>query len=232
MKARDVMTTNVITVEPNTDVRDIARRLVENRISAVPVVDRDGRIVGIVSEGDLMRRAESETERQPSWWLSLLLLPEQKAINYVKTHGRRAGDVMTRRVISVGDDASLEHIAEILERHRIKRVPVVHGDKLVGIVSRSNLLHGLVARQTGTPASVDDLAIRAAVEKTLSDIGVDCRFLNIVVSGGVVHMWGSVVTPEEKEAVRVAAENAPGVTGVRDNVNALPQQVRNVMWAE
>ncbi len=194
MQARDVMTTNVITVEPDTDVRDTARRLVENRIGAVPVVDRDGRLVGIVSEGDLTRRAESGTERQPSWWLSLLLLPEQKAINYVKTHGRRAEDVMTRPIVSVDDDASLEHIAEILERHRIKRVPVVHGDKLVGIVNRANLLHGLIARQTGTVASVDDRAIRATVEKTLSNIGVDRQSLNIVVSGGVVHMWGTVVT--------------------------------------
>lgn len=97
MQARDVMTTQVITVAPSTDIRDVAKRLIESGISAVPVVERDGRIVGIVSEGDLMRRAESDTERRSSWWLSLLLLPEQKAVDYVKTHGRRAADVMTRR---------------------------------------------------------------------------------------------------------------------------------------
>ena len=96
MQARDVMTTQVITVAPDTDVKEIAKRLLESGISAVPVVERDGRIIGIVSEGDLMRRSESDTERRSSWWLSLLLLPEQKAIDYVKTHGHRAADVMTR----------------------------------------------------------------------------------------------------------------------------------------
>ena len=172
MQARDVMTTQVITVAPDTDVREIAKRLLESGISAVPVVERDGRIIGIVSEGDLMRRSESDTERRSSWWLSLLLLPEQKAIDYVKTHGHRAADVMTRRVITANDDASLEEVAEILEKHRIKRVPVVRDDKLVGIVSRANLLHGLVARQTGAKPSTDDWKIKAAVEKNLANAGV------------------------------------------------------------
>jgi len=226
MQARDVMTTQVITVAPDTDVREIAKRLLESGISAVPVVERDGRIIGIVSEGDLMRRSESDTERRSSWWLSLLLLPEQKAIDYVKTHGHRAADVMTRQVITANDDASLEEVAEILEKHRIKRVPVVRSDKLVGIVSRANLLHGLVARQSGAKPSMEDREVKAALEKNLAGAGVRTQLLNVVVSGGVVHVWGVVVTPEEQAAVLVAAEDAPGVKEIRANVDVLPFYMR------
>lgn len=124
MQARDVMSTNVITVQSDATVQDIAKRLVENRISAVPVVERGGRLVGIVSEGDLMRRTESGTERHPTWWLFLLAAPEETARDYVKTHGRCAVDVMTRRVITVNEDTPIQEIAETLEKNRIKRVPV------------------------------------------------------------------------------------------------------------
>lgn len=130
MQARDIMTTGVITVGPDAEVAEITKCLLDNRISAVPVVESDGRLVGIVSEGDLIRRPEMGTERRRSWWLSLLLLPEHSAIDYIKTHGRHARDVMTRELITVNDDALLEEIAEILEKHRIKRVPVVHDGSL------------------------------------------------------------------------------------------------------
>jgi CBS domain-containing protein len=231
MQARDVMTTDVITVGPDTDVAETAKRLLENRISALPVIEPNGRIVGIVSEGDLMRRTESGTERHPSWWLSLLLLPERRAIDYVKAHGRRTGDVMTREVITVNDDASLEEIAELLEKHRIKRVPVIRGDRLVGIVSRANLLHGLVAGRTGGDPSADDRNLKVAVEKGLSDAGVRAQLLNVVTSGGVVYVWGVVVTPEEKAAVRAAVESSPGVKDIRANVDVLPTYMRPFMRA-
>jgi CBS domain-containing protein len=165
MQVRDVMTTRVITVGPDTEVAEIARCLLENRISAVPVVETDGRLVGVVSEGDLMRRSESGTEHRTSWWLSLLLLPERRATDYLKTHGRRAQEVMTRALITANDDASLEEIAEILEKHRIKRVLVTREGKLVGIASRADLLHGLIARQTGVSPSIDDRKIKATIEK-------------------------------------------------------------------
>lgn len=231
MRAHDVMTRHVITVEPETDVREIAKRLVENRISAVPVVGAGGELVGIVSEGDLMRRPESGMDRRPSWWLSLLLLPEEQARKYVKTHGRHAQDVMTKQFIAVDEDASLETIADLLEKHRIKRVPVAREGKVVGIVSRADLLHGLVARQTDARSLIDDQAIKDAIGKALADAGVMGRRLNIVVSGGIVHVWATVITPDEKEAVRVVAENAPGVKGVRDNVHALPPDERAFYWA-
>jgi len=230
MHARDVMTRHVISVDADTDIREIAKRLVENRISAVPVL-AGSQLVGIVSEGDLMRRPEPEMEHRPAWWLSLILLPEEQARRYVKTHGRHARDVMTSRVITVDEDASLETVADLLEKHRIKRVPVVRAGVVVGIVSRADLLHGLIARQTGPDPSIDDRAIKHSIEEALIDAGVMGRRLNIVVSGGVVHVWGTVITPAEKEAVRVAVENARGVRGVRDNVIALPPDERAYYWA-
>lgn len=231
MRARDIMTTRVITVDPDATVEEIAKRLIENRISAVPVVEAGGRLVGLVSEGDLMRRTETETERHPSWWLSLFLLPEQTAVEYVKAHGRRAKDVMSRQVISVAEDASLEEVAGVLEEHRIKRVPVINNGKLAGIVSRANLLHGLVARSAGGDPSVDDRKLRASIEENLSKAGVRAQLLNIVVSGGVVHLWGVVATGAEQAAVRVAAESIPGVREVRFNVEALPPYMRPFMRA-
>ena len=226
MQVRDVMTTRVITVGPDTEVAEIARCLLENRISAVPVVETDGRLLGIVSEGDLMQRSESGTEHRPSWWLSLLLLPERRATNYLKTHGRRAQEVMTRTLITARDDASLEEIAEVLEKHRIKRVPVIREGKLVGIVSRADLLHGLIARQTGVSPSIDDRKIKATIQKNLSDAGVRIQLLNVVVSDGVARIWGVVTTREEQAAVQVAAEGAPGVKEICANIHVLPSYMR------
>lgn len=232
MQARDIMNTNVITTQTDATVREIAKRLVENRISAVPVVEKDGRLVGIVSEGDLMRRTESGTERHSSWWLFLLAAPEETARDYVKTHGQRAADVMTRRVITINEDTPVREIAETLEKHRIKRVPVMRGDQIVGIVSRANLLRGLAAQQAPPTFVADDRKIKASVEKAMSDAGVRTTFLNVIVSNGVVTLWGAVESPEEREAVRIAAETATGVKEVRQNIGVIPPSARAVMWAE
>ena len=129
----------------------------------------------------------------------------------MKTHGHHAQDVMTRRVITVGEDASLEAIADVLEKHRIKRVPVVRDGRLIGIVSRADILHGLAAGQTDATPSIDDRTIKQAIEKELAKAGVMAQRVNIIVSGGIVHMWGTVMTPAEKEAVGVAAESVAGV---------------------
>lgn len=226
MQARDIMTTRVVTVELDTTIDEVARRLLESRISAVPVVDARGRLVGIVSEGDLMRHAGTEAERQSSWWLSLLLLPEETAIDYVRTHGRHAKDVMTRKVIAVSEQASLEEIAETLEKHRIKRVPVVDQGELVGIVSRANLLHGLAARSSGVRQPVDDRKLKSEIEENLAKAGVRAQLLNVVVAGGIAHLWGVVATTVEQAAVRVAAESVSGVKEVRFNVEVLPPYIR------
>ena len=232
MQAQDIMTTNVITVYPDASIQYIAKCLIENRISAGPVVGMDGRLAGIVSEGDLMRRSEASTERHSSWWLFLLASPEETARNYVKAHGKHAADVMTRRVITVNENMSIQEVAETLEKHRIKRVPVMSGHKLVGIISRANVIRGLAAQQTPTESIADDRTIKASAEKALSEAGVRRAFLDVIVADGVVALWGMVESLEEKQAVRVAAEMAPGATKVLDNLSVMPPIVRPNMWAE
>jgi CBS domain-containing protein len=229
MQAHDVMTTEVICVEPDTDVRATARLLVENRISAVPVIDKAGKLVGIISEGDLMRRPESGTERHPSWWLSLFLSPEDQTHAYVKSHGRRAADVMTPNVVTVDEHTPLEQVANVLEKHGIKRVPVVRDGKVVGIVSRADLLHGLIARQAGHMPSRDDRAIKADILQGLTEAGISKTLLSVVVSAGKVHIWGMVTTEEELEALRIAVENARGVKEVHFEVKTMPRGARAVM---
>lgn len=233
MHAKDVMTSDVVTVSPDTDVQEIARLLLARRISAVPVVGADGRIQGIVSEGDLMRRPETETERHPSWWLALWTLPEDRAREYVKGHGRHAREVMTRDVATVTENASLAEIAELLEERRIKRVPVVRDDRPVGIVSRANLLHGLATAREAAPAAPneDDRTIRQRVVATLEeDLGITTECINVIVNAGVVELWGEVDSAEEKRAILLATENTPGVQETRDHVFVPTQTTRSLNW--
>jgi CBS domain-containing protein len=232
MQARDVMTTNVITVEPETSVREIAQLLIDNKISGIPVVDKAGQIVGVVTESDLMRRPELETQRHRSWWLSMLLTHENRVAEYIKTHGRCAIHVMTPDVITVQEDAILEEVADTLQKHRIKSVPVVHDGKLVGIVARTDLLHGLIARQTGNAPTVDDNKIKIAFQRELREADVDTRFLNYVVSGGVIHVWGVATSPSEKDATRLAARSVSGVKDVSFNVDVMPHISRAIVSPE
>jgi len=154
MKARDIMVSHVITVGPELDLKAVANTLAANGISAVPVVAINGDIVGIISEGDLMRRVASGAERRRSWWLELFSSAEQQTAEFIKSYGRKAKDMMTREVITVDPDAPLQQIANLLEQHGIKRVPVVKDGQLVGIVSRANLVHrdksARAARDTGS----------------------------------------------------------------------------------
>lgn len=223
MQARDVMTSPVLTVKAETPVAEVAAFLLEHRISAAPVEDENGRMVGIVSEGDLMRRPETGTERHPSWWLALLSDARQDAREYLKSHGLHARDVMSRHVVTVDEEAPLEKIADLLEKHGIKRVPVMRGEKVVGIVSRANLLRALVAQPRPSPVAADDRAIRLAVQQALQSTGARTLYVNVVVSEGVVHLWGLAQTEDEREAMRVAAEGVPGVKGVQVRINLMPR---------
>jgi CBS domain-containing protein len=233
MRARDVMTTKVVSVKPDARVEEIARKLIEHRISAVPVIDASGAVVGIVSEGDLMRRPESETERHSSWWLAMLSAPDEQAAEYVKGHGRHAKDVMTRSVVTVDEDAALGEVADILERQQIKRVPVLRDGNVVGIVSRANLLQGLVTAKATKPVTADDETIRTAILEALKrEAGVRDQFVNVTVSGGTVHLWGALQSEQEKTAARLVAENTEGVRKIEDHLGVIPPQVRSVLWAE
>ena len=229
MQAKDIMTTNVATVTPETSVNDIAKMLIEKSISGMPVADASGNLVGVVSEGDLLRRPELETERHSSWWLDLLANNRETAADYVKSHGTTAADVMTRNVVSVSETATVGEIASTLEKHRIKRVPVVRDGKVVGIVSRANLLHGLAATKAASPTpSADDRTIREKLTKQLESQGwVSSGSLNLIVENGIVQLWGWVDSEEERRAIVLAAEQYPGVKAVEDHLGSLPPYLRS-----
>lgn len=219
MRASDVMTSSVITVKPETPVADVARLLVERRISGVPVVDQQGRVVGILTEGDLFRRHELGTERRRGRLLEMFTSNVTLAAEYVQSHGRTAGDVMTSEVISVTPDTALTTISDIFEKERIKRVPVIKDGRLLGIVSRGNLVQALGSLDNGEPSSAaDDRRIRDEVlaEFTRLPWGLDSES-NVVVASGIVHLWGLVGTRQEQAALRVAAEAIPGVKGIMDH---------------
>ncbi len=222
MHARDIMTSPVITGAPGTTVLDIVNLMLRHHISAVPIVNKDDRLVGLVSEGDLIRRSELGASEYSSWWLAAIGAKVRLAEDFVRTHGTEASEVMTRDLVTVADDTPVGEIAVKLERHKIKRVPVMADGKLVGIVSRANLLQALAAQQqkmSDTPSG-DDRALRANVLASLKhQPWSDLPHLNVVVKDGVVHYWGRVHSEEARQALKVAAENVPGVRSVVDHTH-------------
>ena len=228
MQARDVMTTHVVTIDANATVREVADLFIKRGISAVPVVGPKGEIVGIVSEGDLMRRSELGTAKSRPWWLRMLTGEYALAADFIKANAKKVGDVMTRDVITAPPDAPLNEIARLMERHGIKRVPIVHGKQLVGIVSRANLVQSFASLQKKPhlELSPTDLAIRDRIMTRLeSEPWAHTSLLNVLVNDGVVDLWGIVHTAIEKDAVRVAAESTSGVRAVNDNLILRPLEI-------
>jgi CBS domain-containing protein len=223
MKARDVMASPVITVKPSDSVRTVAELFLKYRISAVPVVDNDDRVVGMVSEADLLHRAEAGTERRRSWWLSAFLQGDTLAQDYIKAHAGRVEDVMTRDVIVVRPYTPVHEVATLLEKNGIKRVPVVEDERLVGIVSRANLIQAVASARKELDVPLSDAAIRDNLLAHLKrQPWANTALLNITVTGGVVDLWGATETDAERHAIRVAAEAAKGVTAVNDNLVTRP----------
>jgi len=224
MKAADVMVANVITVPAEASIGEVAERLLNHHISGAPVVGANGELVGIVSEGDLMRRPETGTARRPSWWLALLSSERASAAEYIKSHSRKVADVMTREVISATRDTALGDIAALLERNRIKRVPIVDGGKLVGIVTRANILQALASAAKKLPpmASVGDSELRNDIVERLSAEPWRPTMLTVTVQDGAVDLWGIVHSPDQKKAARLAVELTPGVRSVTDNIIIRP----------
>jgi CBS domain-containing protein len=219
MIASDVMTRSVISVPPDATVADAVELMLERGISGLLVVDNSGTLVGMVTEGDLLRRDEIGTRRQRSWWLRLLASPSRQAADFTRTHGRKVADVMTRDVISVDAKASLSDIVALMEEHRIKRVPVLEGDKVVGLVSRADLLRALsvAARERG--AAADDRSIRERILDTLThENWAPKTTLNVTVVNGVVDLWGTISNDQERRAICVMAENTLGVRKVVDHL--------------
>jgi CBS-domain-containing membrane protein len=221
MRAADVMTSEVISLGEDASVQEAAKLMGERGISAVPVIDRESRVVGMVSEGDLLHRAETGTERRRSWWLEMVASTNQLAGEYVKSHSGKVKDVMTRDVISVTEETTVSDIAILLETNRIKRVPVLRGGKLAGIVSRANLVRALAMTINERPsgAEADDRAIR---DRLLAELNAqkwaEVSPANITVKDGIVHLWSSYYSDQEKRALVVAAESIPGVRRVEDHM--------------
>ena len=223
MRASDVMVRAVVTVSPDTTVEALARLMINLRIGGVPVLEKDGVLVGIVSEGDLLRRVEIETERHRPRWSEQFSSNSQRATEYIKSHARRVRDIMTREVFTVDAAATLGEIADLLEARKIKRVPVVHDGTVVGIVSRADLLKVLASGGIGTPDEEADRTIRLQLLAELRDQNwTDTTEDRVVVAKGIVHLWGLVRSEEERRALRIAAENTLGVRGIEDHTELAP----------
>jgi CBS domain-containing protein len=230
MRAADVMVCAVISVRPNARVEEVAHTLLANRISAVPVIDEQGELLGIVSEGDLIRRVEAGTERRRFRWLEYLTGKQVLAAEYVKSYSHKVTDVMTRPVITATRETSLGEIATLLERNRIKRVPIVQNGKVVGIVSRANLLQALASMpaKDEAAASGGDSQIR---DKVLARLNAELwrpSMLNVTVYDGTVDLWGFVTSDEEKKAARIAVEGIRGVKTINDHLSIPPPETAMV----
>jgi CBS domain-containing protein len=219
MKAADIMVKDVVTAGPEASVKELATIMLERRISGMPVVDGGGRLLGIVSEGDLIRRPEIDTDRVKLGWLRLLLSDEARARDFVKSHGRKAREVMTQPAISVTADAPLAEVVRLMERHRIKRLPVVEQGKLVGLVTRTDLLRAVVARQALPRADVKDEELRARIDAMLRDEDwASSAVVHVQVEGGVAQLWGTVESEDQREALLLAVRGVPGVKDVQPHL--------------
>jgi CBS domain-containing protein len=220
MKARDVMVTPVITVKSSSSVREAAATFLSKQISAAPVFDDSGQLVGMISEGDLMRRTETGTERRRSWWLLSLTSDETLAAEFIKSHARKVVDVMTRKVITASPDMALHEVATLLEKNSIKRVPIVENGQLVGLVSRANLIQGLASSSEKREIQLSDTEIRDRLLAQLkSQPWAHTGLLNVTVTGGVVDLWGFTSSEIERKAICVAAETTAGVAAVNDHLS-------------
>ena len=217
MKAMDVMVHDVATVNPEDDIADVIKLLAEHDISALPVVDDDGHVVGVISEADLIHREEIGTGKHRPWWLEALTPASTLANEFAKSHGRRVSELMSTDVVSASEDTPLGQIATLLEKHRIKRIPILRDGRLVGIVSRANLIQALASSLPQVATGDSDRKIRVELLDRLHDQDwTDFGSRNIIVSGGVVHLWGLVGSPEEHKALVALAEGVPGVIKVSD----------------
>lgn len=220
MQASDIMTTQVVSIAPDSSVYDAAKLLAQNRISGMPVVDDTGSVIGIVSEGDLLRRVETGTESPRRSWLAEFLAPtRQLAVEYLKEHSIRVRDVMSAPAVCVDVATPLTEVAGLLGRKHIKRLPVLRHGKLAGIVSRANLVRALASC---APAQLDaqpsDEQIRGAIMKELDGHRWSMSADGLIVTEGVAHCWGVVGSEEERHAILAAAARAPGVKDVRDHL--------------
>jgi len=220
MNAGDIMTQKVVSVGPDASILEAMQLMLANRISGLPVIAEGDKLVGIVTEGDFLRRAETGTQRARRRWLEFFMGPGKLADEYVQTHGRKVSQVMTPDPVTITEDTPLDVVVSLLEERRIKRLPVVRSGVVVGIVSRANLLHALASLARVQPIQArTDAAIREQIYAELDrQRWMPKDFINIVVREGEVELWGTILDERARQAVRVAAENVPGVKHVSDHL--------------
>ncbi|SCY57673.1 BON domain-containing protein [Microvirga guangxiensis] len=222
----DVMTRDVVSVSTATPVSEIASLMAGKRISSVPVVGVDGSLLGIISEGDLIRRAEIGTERRRPWWRRIFADIEAEAADYVRSHGRKARHVMTPEVVTATEDKALPDLADIMEKRRLKRLPVVRGKRLVGIVSRSDLVKAVARHRAPLFAQppTDDAILQDLMDRVKA-VTPSHLVINISVHRGNVDIAGVLDSTAEREAVLVAVENTPGVRSIQNRLILRPRSV-------
>ena len=220
MRAHQIMTRNVTTVRADTPIKEAARLMLQQRISGLPVVDENNRLVGIVSEGDFVRRSEIGTQRPYIGWLDFLWGPGKAAVDFVKENSRKVGDIMTRTdLITAAEDLPLDEFVQLMERHNVKRLPVVRGDTLIGIVTRTDLLRAVAAFAKDVPdPTADDDHIRSRVLSAIQKYEWRPLHLGVTVRDGIVHLSGMITDERYRQAAIVAAENVGGVRLVHDHL--------------
>ena len=220
MKAKDIMTRRVISISPDASILKAAHLMLQHRISGLPVVDPAGVLIGIVTEGDFLRRAETGTERRKPRWLEFVLGPGRAAADFTHSHGRKVEEVMSDSPYSVSEDTTLDEIVSLMERHRIKRVPVTRDAHLVGIVSRANLMRALISiARSAPPPAQSDLDIRSRIMTEMdTQKWAPVALVEVTVNKGVVDLWGTILDERDRKALKVLAENVPGVKAVNDHM--------------
>ena len=220
MKAADVMRHKVVTVSPDNSIAEAAKIMLDHSVSGLPVVDGKGALVGMLTEGDLLRRSETGTERNRPHWLEFILGPGRLASDYVHSHGRKVAEVMTRKVVAVAPETPLDEVVRLMERHHIKRLPVLEHDRIVGIVSRASLLPALAhLASAAPPIAAADTEIRTRILQAIDKAHWTGRSLvDVIVRDGVADLHGVILDERERAALRVIAENTPGVKAVRDHL--------------
>ena len=219
MRAHQIMTRKVITVTSDTANVDAANLMLQNHISGLPVINEAGNLVGVVSQSDFIRRAEIGTQRNRGRWLKFLIGPGGIASDFVHERGRKVGEIMTLDPITATEDTPLDKIVLLMERHGIKRLPVIRGDQLVGIVTRTNLLQAVAGLSRNVPdPTADDDQIRNRIITSIEKADWAPFGLGVIVSEGVVHLNGVITNEEYREAAIVAAENVSGVKQVHDHL--------------
>ena len=219
MRAHQIMTRSVITVTPEATIVEAANIMLQKHVSGLPVVDAAGKLVGVVSEGDFIRRSEIGTQRKRGRWLRFILGPGKSASDFVHEHGRKVCEVMTKSPLTITEDTALEEIVELMEKNNVKRLPVIRGDKVVGIVSRANLLQAVasLAREVPDPTADDDHIRNRVIDAMEKNDW--CPFgLSVIVKDGIVHLSGVITEERSRQAAVVAAETVQGVKQVHDHL--------------